>query len=136
METSKKSLILKIVLSVVCFIVVIFLAFAAVNAFTSSDSGDILVEYVDAEDNVVKQKVIKFNKGDLLVELIKENFENVTLDNGMIMTIEDFITPNDWSYFISIYVDDKMSNVGINQIQFKGGMKISLKITKFDNNYE
>ena len=131
METSKKSLILKIVLSVVCFIVVMFFAFAARNAFKPDYDGEIQVVYVNLEGNTISEKKIKFNEGDTLVQLLQNNYENVVIENGMIMSFEDFNTPTDWSQFISIYVDDEMSMVGILEIKFENNTKISLVITEY-----
>ena len=70
----------------------------------------------------------------MLVDLVSNNFSNVTFDNGMIMSIEDYVTPADWSTFLSIYVDGEMSMVGLNDIVFKDGTKISFIITEY--NYE
>ena len=49
----------------------------------------------------------------------------------MIMSIEDYNTPSDWSTFLSIYVDDEMSMVGLADIVFTDGTKISLIITEY-----
>ena len=47
------------------------------------------------------------------------------------MTFEDYVTPSDWSTFISIYVNDEMSMVGLNDIKFEDGTKISFIITEY-----
>ena len=52
------------------------------------------------------------------------------------MSIEDYNTPADWSTFIRIYVDNKMSEVGLSDIEFKDGTKISLIITEFIFDWE
>ena len=62
---------------------------------------------------------------------IKSKFNNVSFENGMIMTIEDYVTPSDWHTFISVYVNDEMSMVGLLEVQFEDGTKISLKITEY-----
>ena len=49
----------------------------------------------------------------------------------MILSIDKFTTPSDWSTFISIYVNDEMSMVGINEIEFTDGTKISFINTEF-----
>ena len=64
-------------------------------------------------------ELIKFNEGDTLVKLLQDNYDNVTIENGMIMTFEDYVTPSDWSSYICIYVNDEMSMVGILEIQFE-----------------
>lgn len=131
----KKKLILNIALSVVAIAVVILCVFLLKDSFKPSYDGVITVEYVDVEGNVKKQKEITFVEGDSLTTLIEENFENVTFDNGMLMTIEDYVTPSTWETFIYVLVDDVASEVGLKDIEFKDGTKITLQITQlsFDN---
>ena len=62
---------------------------------------------------------------------MEANFDNVVFENGMLMSIDTFTTPSDWSTFISVYVDDEMSMVGLLDIQFTDGTKISLVMTEF-----
>ena len=49
----------------------------------------------------------------------------------MLMTIEDFITPPTWQYFIYVLVDGEASEVGLKDIEFKDGTKITLMVTMF-----
>ena len=53
----------------------------------------------------------------------------------MLMSIETLETPEDFSKFICIYVDDKMSEVGIEDIEYTDGTKISLIFTEFNYDY-
>jgi len=53
------------------------------------------------------------------------------ISDGMIMSIETFTTPSDWSTFISIYVNDEMSMVGLLDIKFEDGTKISFINTEY-----
>ena len=130
----KKKLV-TIILAVVAVLALIPAIIFVTNHYQSKGDGTITVEIIDFDgETVIKSKDIDFKKGDTLVELVEDNFTNVTYDNGMLMSIEDYVTPADWSSFISIYVDDEMSMVGINQIEFKDGTKISLIYTVF--NYE
>ena len=52
----------------------------------------------------------------------------------MIESIETIKNSSDWSYYISIYVNDVESQVGIASIEFVDGMKISFKL--IDNPYD
>ena len=131
MNDYKKKLIIKIVLSVVCVAVIMFIAIAARNAFVSKADGEIQVVYVDIEGNTISEKQIEFKEGDTLIKLLQDNFKNVTLNDGMIMTFEDYVTPSDWSSYICIYVNDEMSMVGILDIEFENNTKISLVITEY-----
>lgn len=127
----KKNLIIKIILSVIALGVIILSVYLLKDSFKPTYDGTLTVEVVDLDNSIIKTKEIAFNEGDSLIDLISNNFDNVTYDNGMIMSIEDFNTPNDWSKFLSIYVNDEMSNVGLADIVFTDGTKISLKITEF-----
>ena len=86
---------------------------------------------MDVKGNTISDEFIKFNEGDTLVKLFQDNYDNVTIENGMIMTFEDYVTPSDWSSYICIYVNDEMSMVGILEIQFENNTKISLVITEY-----
>ena len=130
----KKKLILKIVLSVVALGLIALSVYLLKDSFKPSYDGIIIVEVIDLDGSVIKEKEILFKEQDLLVDLISYNFENVTYNDGMIMSIENFTTPADWSKFISIYVNDEMSNVGLKDIVFVDGTKISLIVTEFDPN--
>ena len=101
------------------------------DKYTSKSDGEIQVELVALDGSIIKEKTIEFNEGDTLEQLLKDNFCNVVFDNGMLMAIEDYTTPSDWSTFISVYVDDEMSMVGLLEVHFTNGTKISLVITEF-----
>ena len=47
------------------------------------------------------------------------------------MEIEDYKTPANWETFLSVYVDGKMSMVGITDIVLEDDMVVSLIITQF-----
>ena len=131
MSDYKKKLIIKMVLSIICFFALTFIVIASKNAFESKADGEIQVVYVDVEGNTISDKIIKFKEKDTLVKLLQDNYNNVVIENSMIMSFEDFNTPSDWSQFISIYVNDEMSMVGILEIEFENNTKISLIITEY-----
>ena len=79
-----------------------------------------------------KQKSIDFQKDEKCTEVIQNNFDNVLIENGMILNIESLETPEDWSEFICIYVNDEMSQVGIEDIVLEDGMKISFVMTEYE----
>lgn len=136
MDKNKK--ILTIVLSVVAVAILSVLIFVGSQSFSAKYDGKIIVEVVDKDGSVVENKKIKFSEGDTLVTLVQENFENVTVSGEgewqMIDSIETIKNSSDWSYYISIYVNDVESQVGIASIEFVDGMKISFKL--IDNPYD
>lgn len=114
-----------ILLTLIC----IFLLVGCSNQ--TEGSGEIKVELVALDGSVIKEETIKFDSDDTLVELVSDEFDNVVIENGMLMEIEDYKTPSNWETFISIYVDGKMSMVGISDIKLEDNMVVSLRITKF-----
>ena len=132
----KKNLIIKIILSVIAVGIIALSVYFLKDSFKPDYDGVITVEVINLDNEVVKTKEITFKENDELTILIENNFNNVTYQNGMIMSIEDYNTPADWSTFISIYVDSKMSEVGLSDIEFKDGTKISLIITEFISDWE
>lgn len=125
----KKATILKACLTVVGIIVLAVVLVFIASKFVSKDDGKITVEFINGDVKV--EEVIGFEEGESIEDLLKENFDNVVFEDGMLMSIEDYVTPSDWSTFISVYVDDVMSEVGLLQVEFKDGTKISLIVTEF-----
>ena len=128
----KKNLIIKVVLSIITVGIFVLCVYTLKDNFKPTYDGSITVEIVAVDGTIIKEKEIPFNEGDLLVDLISNNFENVTYESGMIMSILDYTTPSDWSTFISIYVNDEASLVGLKDIAFENGTKISFIITEYN----
>lgn len=118
-------LIITIILAVVGTIGLGVGIFYVVKSNAATSDGAITVKVVDLNDTLVKEKDIEFNTGDTLVELVENNFDNVVIDNGMVMSIETLTTPTDWSTYICIYRNNEVSNVGIKDIAIEDGDIIS-----------
>ena len=127
----KKKLIQTIVLSVTALIVFVVVSVVVSRHFTSTSDGKLEVLLVDLDGKTTVEKEIDFKEGDTLQYLLEENFSNVVIENGMLMSIEDFTTAPDWSTFISIYVDNEMSMVGLLDIEFTDGTIISFVMTEY-----
>ena len=123
--------ILTMILSLIGVIVFVITSVMVSRHFASKSEGQIQVQLIDLEGNITKEKEIEFDKGDTLQYLLEENFDNVVIENGMLMSIENFTTPLDWSTFISIYVDNEISPVGLLDIEFKDCTLISFVMTEF-----
>ena len=121
----------KIVLTVAALVVLVFGGVFFSKNFTSTSDGSITVELVELDGTLKSSKEIEFNTSDVLITLLEENYDNVVFENGMLMSIDTFTTAADWSTFISIYVDGEMSMVGMADIVFEDGTKISLIITQY-----
>lgn len=124
--------VLTIILSIVALAILVTCIIIGGKSFSANYDGKIIVEVVDIDGKVIKDKKIKFSEGDTLVELLTDNFDNVEVTGEgewqMIQKIETIENADDWSTYISIYVDDVESPVGIASIEFTDGMKISLKL--------
>ena len=131
---NKKKLILSLVVSVAARAILALCIVLGSKVFTPNYAGKITVEVVDKDGSMVEEKVIKFNEGDALINLVKDNFDNVVIssegESPMIDSIETIKNEADWSYYICIYVNDVESPVGIASIEFTDGMKISFKLIK------
>ena len=131
----KKKLILTIILSLVAVVIFVGASILINNQFKPQNDGQIQVELIDLEGNTTIKKSIDFKEGDTLLSLLEGNFGNVVMDNGMLMSIESFSTSSDWSTFISLYVDNQMSMVGLNDIKFSNGTVISIRMTEYIADY-
>lgn len=100
--------------------------------FAPKADGSITVSVVDLDGTSLKEKTIEYRTGDTLPALIAAAFENVTMDNGMLMTIESLTTPEDWSSFICVYQNGEMASEGLETLPFKDGDTIGLVMTAFD----
>ncbi len=103
--------------------------------FTPKGDGSITVTVTDVDQKVLKEKKIVFNSGDKLTDLVKNNFDNVLIDNGMLMNIESLVTPADWSQFISILINGEMAMEGIETLPYKDGDKLEFRMTVYDPNF-
>ena len=132
MNKKSKTIWLSII-TVMLIGVLAFLIYHITSGGKASGDGVVTVNYVGLDGNTIKSCNITFNEGDQIVTLIEENFKNVRFEDGMIMAIEDYVTPSDWSTFISVYVDGKVSNYGLAAPEFTytDGTIISLVITEF-----
>ena len=88
--------------------------------------GKITITVKDKEDNVLASKEVGFKAGETIADLLQANFENVTLDNGMLMTIESLTTPADWSSYIAFYINGEYAMEGVTTQPFEDGDVIDL----------
>jgi len=130
--SKKGKIVLTTVLATIAAITMVVLIVLGSKGYLSKYEGEITVEVINLDKTEKDKKEIKFKKDDNLLDIIQDNFENVTYNNGMIMSIEDYVTPSDWSTFIMIYVDGQMSEVGLKDIKYKDGTLITFQITSYN----
>lgn len=133
---NKKKLILTVVSAVVAVAILIACFFIINNVIEAKGDGTISIEVVALDGSLMKEKDVVFHEGDTLQKLIEDNFDSVIFDDTgygpFIKGIEGYVTPDDWSSYISILVDGIYSEVGIGDIVFVDGTKITLKISSFE----
>ena len=127
----KINIILTSVISFLCLVALIVVVIIKNTEEKAKGDGAIIVELLDVDNSMIKSKDIIYFENDTLTQLITDNFDNVVFDKGMLMEIENYKTPADWSTFICVYVNGEMSMVGISDIVIANGMKISLIITEY-----
>lgn len=120
----------KIVITLIAIIVLIAGSIAIRSSFSSKSDGHIQVEVLALDGSTIAEKDIEFSEGDQLTDLIQNNFDGVVFDGTMLMNIEGYETPPDWSTFLCVYVDGEMSQVGIPEIEYQDGTKITLRVTE------
>ena len=93
----------------------------------SNDSGTIIVNVYDINENLIVTKEFDFFIGDDLPSLIQNNFENVKYKEdftGKVILSIDKIETDFINSYIKIMVDGKYSNKGISLISLKDGLVI------------
>lgn len=127
----KKQLLISLLLTIIA-ISILFITLL-INSYKDGDDqkGKIIVE-IESELNDKIVETITFNEDDTLIKILEAEYKNVVIENGMLMSIEELNTPSDWSEYIAIYVDDKLSSVGILDIKLVDGMKLTLKLEELN----
>jgi hypothetical protein len=127
---NKKKLI-PILLSIIAAAGIVVGSILVAKHYSTKTEGNIEVTLVELDGTLKSDKKIGYKKGDTLVGLLKDNYSNVVVENGMLMSIDTFTTAADWSTFISIYVDDQMSQVGILDIKYEDYSVISFRMAEY-----
>ena len=128
---NKKKLVLSVVLSVILVVVMLTAIYFITKEFTPDYDGTITVEVIGLNNEVVKSKEIEFNKGDKLVDLVAENFDNFIVENSeygaYIVNIENIIKAEDSYVYVAIYVNGEYASSGLDTLEFNDGDKITFK---------
>ena len=120
----------KIIATVVAVVALVAVVFFFAGSNKSDADGSLNVEIIDLAGEVINSKECEYAKEETIVEVLEENFDNVTMDNGMLMTIDSLTTPEDWSSFIAILVDGEMSPVGLLDIDYQNIKLLTFQMTE------
>ena len=129
----KKNNVIKIVLAVVAVIVIVLCSLFVSGKFDSRTArdGSIEIKLVNLDGSVESDNTFQYASGATLVNILENNYSNVVITDNMLMSIEDFTTPDDWSSYIAIYVDGEMSQVGVNEINLFDYSVITFQMTEY-----
>ena len=130
--SKKLNIILTIIISLIACIGIVFTIIFINNPDFAKTKGTVTIELVDLDDNLVLSKDINFKEKDTLVSIVSDEFDNVLIENGMVITIEELTTDTiNWSVYISILVNGEYSMVGINDIELVDELIVTFKMEEY-----
>lgn len=133
----KKELIIKIIITIVSLIIVVFVGIFILRESVSTTNGECIIEVIDINNQKVINDRISFKEGDSLLQLLNNNYE-LRIDDSygstFIYDIDEVKTGGDT--FLAIYVNNEMSMFGVDQIELTDGLIISFRVTMIDYSYE
>lgn len=130
--SKKLNIILTIIISLIACIGIVFTIIFINNPDFAKTKGTVTIELVDLDDKKVLSKDINFKEKDTLVSIVSDEFDNVLIENGMVITIEEFTTDTlNWSVYISILVNGEYSMVGINDIELVDELIVTFKMEEY-----
>ena len=130
--SKKLNIILTIIISLIACIGIVFTIIFINNPDFAKTKGTVTIELVDLDDKKVLSKDINFKEKDTLVSIVSNEFDNVLIENGMVITIEEFTTDTlDWSVYISILVNGEYSMLGINDIELVDELIVTFKMEEY-----
>lgn len=133
----KKELIIKIIITIVSLIIVLFVGIFILRESVSTTNGECIIEVIDINNQKVINDRISFKEGDSLLQLLNNNYE-LRIDDSygstFIYDIDEVKTGGDT--FLAIYVNNEMSMFGVDQIELTDGLIISFRVTMIDYSYE
>ena len=120
----------KIIATIVAVVALVAVVFFFAGSNKSDAAGSLNVEIKDLAGEVINSKECEYQEEQTIVEVLEANFDNITMDNGMLMTIDTLTTPEDWSSFIAILVDGEMSPVGLLDIDYQNIELLTFQMTE------
>jgi hypothetical protein len=122
---------------IVSFVLLIVLMTAIFNLKTqnlATETGQLEIVLIGEDENVLDQKVVTFDIGDSLIDILKENFDLQYEEYafGIFITKIGQLEQNpELSIFISFYINGELSMVGISSIEPIDGMIIEFILFQY-----
>jgi hypothetical protein len=128
----KNSNLLTIILSVISIITIVIALDVLKDYKGATDNGQLVIELLDIDGDIMSTQSFLYFKGDTLISLIENNFDDVMIEDTFygpfLKAIEGYVTPNDFSTYLSLYVNNEYSVQGISQIRPSNNMIVSIRI--------
>lgn len=86
---------------------------------------------IDEGDEVITEKEVSISEGDLLMDVLKTNFE-VEEDGGFITSIEGVAPEKDEEKSWMFFVNDEMPNVGAEEVELSPGDQVTFDLQAWE----
>lgn len=131
---NKKSLIIKIGLSLIAVTLLITAFFIITKQKVAKVQGEIIVEIINLDEEILINDKITFFEGDTLSSIIEKKYQAEFHHSSLgkyLTKVGPIAAPyGDPDYFIRIDVNDKMSAFGIDGIELIDKEKITFRLVK------
>lgn len=135
----KNKLFLKILITVACLTILIVSLLVYDNCTNNINDNNnetikITIILEDSFSSRYEEKEISFISGESLKAIIEKNY-TCNIENGFLNEINGMKSENIYEYFICLYVNDEISNVGVADVYPKDGDIIKFKMTSVSELY-
>lgn len=137
----KNKLFLKILITVACLTILIVSLLVYHNCTNNTNDNNnnnetikITIILEDSFSSRYEEKEISFISGESLKAIIEKNY-TCNIENGFLNEINGMKSENIYEYFICLYVNNEVSNVGVADVYPKDGDIIKFKMTSVSELY-
>jgi len=85
----------------------------------------------DEEDEIFSEKEIEIKEGDILLDVLNENFD-IDEDGGFINGVDGVVAEEDEQKFWAIIVNGEMAEVGAGEFELSPGDEVTLDLQSWE----
>ena len=104
---------------------------SCVTPYEVEYDGSITVEVIDVDGNLIKSKNIEFIQGDILRDLVSNNFDNFVMEESMygayVLSIESISQDDNSHIYVALYINGQYATSGLDTLEYNDGDTISFK---------
>jgi len=129
----QKNIIINITLSIIALVAIALAVIVISKRPTSEEVGQIKIELIDIDKNIISEKTHPFESNDTLFKILDTNYEvlyEVSAYGKFLTKIDNLVAPKDGSTFIRIEINGEISTVGVDGIKLKNNDTITFRIVK------